>query len=414
MDDVCLRCDNHKALILYTMKHPCSTTLAQHHTTFDLEIKANIERMSTINQIVDNDRIVTTGEKSKHLIDLQGNYEQDDEEDYNHRHVCYMEHHHDVNGVDDEFLQELFDIADHEDEGSALNVPKKNISIASFQTYAAELYGSDETLHSISSYDEDEDDDDDDDEDFQVNFLPECNKRKEVSILMKKKNKKQRVGSLDESSSCSDEDSHTNHLISPCPSPCSSTRAIVQLESNNESITLMDPLFCLPSSSSYTTDTHFMEDFDELASIDPLSSQLYYLPTLTDLHSDAPSSVTLHDEPHTIQLEEDKTNLPSSAFHHHNHPETSQPELQAPCSSMDGFVNAYLVVDPNTNMVYFPKQVIAYRHQNQLDNNDVVIETTTFGPFLLPTFNTSVVKEFTQNVVVPYQQHQQENINDEK
>lgn len=315
--------------------------------------------------------------------------------------LIYNMEQHDT-GVDEAFLQELFDIADTEASTSlstSVDVSSSSAEAYDEISYTAGPHGysssmsSYEALHSISSSDNSDDDDDED-------HSPSSRKR-EMSSRPDRINKKQRLISLDGSSSAGIMDQHA--VITPFHSPCSSVRTVHQeismLEENGmaapnpgvDSNMMLDPLFCLPSThlpSSAQPRLPFIGNLE-----DPLSSSsLYYLPTTP---SDQPD-MSLSPPP---QVQEDKVSSSSPS------------SLQAPCSSMNGFVNAYLVVDPNTNMVYFPKQVITYRRQGiqEQQESEDVIETSTFGPFLLPTFNPNVVQEFTNNVVSSYQQNNSEN-----
>lgn len=69
--------------------------------------------------------------------------------------------------------------------------------------------------------------------------------------------------------------------------------------------------------------------------------------------------------------------------------------LSPPCATFDsGMVNAFFVVDPIKNIVFFPKQTLSC----QIDN-DGRIETIECGPIFLPTFDANVMQEFNHVVM---------------
>jgi hypothetical protein len=72
--------------------------------------------------------------------------------------------------------------------------------------------------------------------------------------------------------------------------------------------------------------------------------------------------------------------------------------LQAPVSTNDGFVNAFLLVDPVRQLVFVPQQIISCQIGNR-------VEQMEFGPFMLPTFDKAVIEQFHQHVVNPYLIH---------
>jgi hypothetical protein len=78
-------------------------------------------------------------------------------------------------------------------------------------------------------------------------------------------------------------------------------------------------------------------------------------------------------------------------------PVVQQTQLQAPFSATEGMVNAYLVVDPVNNVVFFPKQTISCMIGDR-------IESMEYGPFFLPSFDTNAIAQYTQHVVNPYNQ----------
>jgi hypothetical protein len=75
--------------------------------------------------------------------------------------------------------------------------------------------------------------------------------------------------------------------------------------------------------------------------------------------------------------------------------QTYQPALQAPVCSNDGMINAYLLVDPVRQLVFFPKQMISCQIGDR-------VEQMEFGPFMLPSFDKTVIEQYSQHVVNPY------------
>lgn len=65
--------------------------------------------------------------------------------------------------------------------------------------------------------------------------------------------------------------------------------------------------------------------------------------------------------------------------------------LKAPNSNVDGMVNAYFVVDPINNVVFFPKQTISCQAGDRL-------QTAEFGPMFLPSFDIKSIHEMNSNV----------------
>lgn len=65
--------------------------------------------------------------------------------------------------------------------------------------------------------------------------------------------------------------------------------------------------------------------------------------------------------------------------------------LVAPNSNVNGMVNAYFVVDPINNVVFFPKQTISCQIGDRID-------TVEFGPMFLPSFDVKSIHEMNSNM----------------
>lgn len=74
--------------------------------------------------------------------------------------------------------------------------------------------------------------------------------------------------------------------------------------------------------------------------------------------------------------------------------DNTEGKLCAPLmEGIGGFVNVYLMVDPSTDTVWVPRQIVQCRIGDK-------IETEEFGPFPLPAFDKKAIADFTKHVIM--------------